>query len=190
MLNLRNIWLYSIKNLKHSQTNYVEELDFPVKESSAFKYVLKNTKVNLKHYQMNANKKKIWEFKMVERFNYTKIKQALNSEQNSEDEICSRRSTIDFNDLEDDQEDAEIDKQNPFLLGSNIEDDKVDEEQAQVSDEESENSMFKEESVDKSDNDLAELVVSEHIPQAKIVGYENGVRKFISSDKDNENKPV
>ena len=170
-------------------TNYVEEMDYPVKESSAFKYVLKNTKVNLKHYQMKPNKKKTWNFNLVERFNYGKIKKALNSERNSEDEICSRRSTIDFNDLEDEQEeDLEINKHNPFLLQNNIENEKENQEEDEEDDEESENGMFMEESLDKSDDDLGDLIVSEQIPQAKIVGYENGVRKFMSSEKNNENK--
>jgi hypothetical protein len=155
----------------------VEELDFPVLESSAFKYVLKNTKVNLKHYQIKPNKGKKWIFKIVERLNYTKIRNEIDSDANSEEDICSRRSTIDFNDLEDDDEDdEEIDKQNPFLLGNNLE----QENQEEVS----ENGMFLEESMNNAESDVMGLVVDDIVPQAKIVGFGDQLTKKEENNQD------
>lgn len=124
--------------------------------------MLKNTKVNLKHYQMKVNRKKHWAFRLVERLDPAKIHRRAKSEEGSGEDVCSRRSTIDFNDLEDPPEDDELGQQNPFLLGR-------DGDQ-----EESENGMFLEESADQSQGDLAPLVVDEGIPQAKIVGFGEG----------------
>ena len=125
---------------------------------------------------MKTNRKKSWTFKLIERFNYLKIKSSLESQENSEEDICSRRSTIDFNDLEDDP-DPEIENQNPFLLGKELEEEM---------DEESENGMFLGESMNQSEGDMGPLVVMDEIPQAKIVGFEDGVNKVVASEP---NKP-
>lgn len=110
---------------------------------------------------------------MVERFDPVKIKNAGDSRENSTEEVCSRRSTIDFNDLEDNaQEDEELERQNPFLLGQS----EMEEQ------DESENGMFLEESVDQSQNDIIGLVVDEQIPQAKIVGV--GDEKIVQIEAD------
>ena len=177
----RNIWLYSIKNLKREQTNFSLDLDFPVRESSAFKYVLKNTKVNLKHYQIKPNKLKKWPFALIERFDYEKIKALRENPGGSGDDVRSRRSTIDFNDLEYDQEeDPEIDQQNPFLLGGDLD--------QNSNQDESGNGMFLEESLDNIDPGLGGLVVIDQVPQAKIVGVEDGPSKPPDSNDPNSNK--
>ena len=152
--------MYSIKNLKHTLTNYTEEPDYEFKASSAFKYALKNSKVNLRNYQIKISNRRIWQFSFTERFDYLKLK-SLQNQQNSEQDVCSRRSTIDFNDLDDDddEENCEIQKQNPFLLGT-------------------ENQDY--EFLDGNDECPGELVVSEEVPQAQIVSCEKGIRKFIN----------
>jgi hypothetical protein len=105
----RNIWLYSIKNLKHSKTNFVEEANYAPINEELFLFNLKNSKINLKNFQVTIEKPfKIWEFSLVERTNIHRIKQMKTAELDSDhEEECSRRSTIDFGDLDEDDDEEE-----------------------------------------------------------------------------------
>lgn len=118
----RNIWLYSIKNLKHTLTHTLEDYEFPSLKSNAFKFVLKKSKVNLRNYQMKYETLKAWDYSLKERRDYRRIRHSLVKDK-KDSLILSRRSTLEFNDLEDDQNevsDSEFQSQNPFLLGNNM----------------------------------------------------------------------